>query len=261
MAFLYLQTILGFTSDRFKKQKTLRLSLQVPSTSPLFRTVWQWVQCSSVGLVTHNIKIIRGAAHKTVALTERLNLFYPLHNEGFIWQVYIIRWNLSKLLENVVLHCSGSVRQVLYVTMTTSTCCYIITGRNEVVAKVIFLHLFVILFTGGMVVSHKALRQTPPGPDTPPPPPPRTRHTHPPDQMPPWTRHTTPPDQTPPREADSGIRSTSGRYASYCNAFLLYVLLCDMLLQTDRVYRCEIVMATSSHRVRLLDYQCTEQYS
>ena len=29
-----------------------------------------------------------------------------------------------------------------------------ITGRNEVVAKVIFLHLFVILFTGGCVSQH-----------------------------------------------------------------------------------------------------------
>ena len=147
-----------------------------------------------------------------------------------------------------------------------------ITGRNEVVAKVIFLHLFVILFTGGgvVVVSNKALRQTPrtrhttppqtrhttpPGPDTPPlwpgtpppldqthhppwtryntPPPPHQAH-HPPDQahLPrtrhttPRTRHTTPPrpdippGSRPPREADSGIRSTSGRYASYWNAFL-----------------------------------------
>ena len=131
--------------------------------------------------------------------------------------------------------------------------CYmcLITGRNEVVAKVIFLHLFVILFTGGVVVSHKALRQTRPGqthtpsdqahtPQTRPLPPrpdpsPQTRHT-----TPPRTRHTTtprtrhiPPDQahppgpgtpspnqthththtppTPPPEADSGIRSTSGR--------------------------------------------------
>ena len=33
----------------------------------------------------------------------------------------------------------------------------------------------------------------------------------------------TPPEQTPPlREADSGIRSMSGRYASYWNAFLCY---------------------------------------
>ena len=43
-------------------------------------------------------------------------------------------------------------------------------------------------------------RQTPPG----------TR------QTPPWTRQT-----PPPREADSSIRSASGRYASYWNTFLL----------------------------------------
>ena len=72
---------------------------------------------------------------------------------------------------------------------------------------------------------------TPPGADTP-----QSRHPlkqthtsqsrHPPpwEQTPPRTRH--PPEQTPsheqtpPREADSGIRSTSGRYASYWNAFL-----------------------------------------
>ena len=111
---------------------------------------------------------------------------------------------------------------------------------------------------GGCVSQH-ALRQTPPRPpeQTPPdqtPPPEQTL----PDQMPPkadtpWSRHLppradtppqskpprpeTPQDQTPPgpdtpkpdtpldqthplREAHSGIRSTSGRYASYWNAFL-----------------------------------------
>ena len=57
--------------------------------------------------------------------------------------------------------------------------------------------------------------QTPPGADT----------RSPPEQTPPWSNH--PPEhlpweQTPPLEADSGIRSTSGRYASYLNAFLLY---------------------------------------
>ena len=64
-------------------------------------------------------------------------------------------------------------------------------------------------------------RQTPPHREqTPPRPgrhPPRTR------QTPPQNRQTPPPQsrQTPPREADSSIRSTSGRYASYWNAFLL----------------------------------------
>ena len=63
----------------------------------------------------------------------------------------------------------------------------------------------------------------PPGSD-----PPGTRQT-PLDQTPPPETRQTPPDQTPPqdqadplppREADSSIRSTSGRYASYWNAFL-----------------------------------------
>ena len=64
--------------------------------------------------------------------------------------------------------------------------------------------------------------------------PPRSRHppeqTPPPQSRPPWSRPPRtdtplPPEQTPPgtdtpREADSSIRSTSGRYASYWNAFL-----------------------------------------
>ena len=85
--------------------------------------------------------------------------------------------------------------------------------------------------------------QTPPGPDTHPradTPSPQTRHTPgpetpweqtPPEHTPPGpdtpqeqtpqTRHT-PLEQTPPpREADFSIRSMSGRYASYWNAFLL----------------------------------------
>ena len=157
----------------------------------------------------------------------------------------------------------------------------IITGRNEVVAKVIFLHLSVILFTGGRVSAsvhagiatpeqtHSPRADMPPPrattpplsrhpkADTPHPPgqthpradtpqeqtPPRSRHpqgrhpleqTHPPEQTPSWSRHPqeqTPPgadtprsrhpqEQTPPWEADSGIQSMSGRYASYWNAFL-----------------------------------------
>ena len=59
--------------------------------------------------------------------------------------------------------------------------------------------------------------QTPPRSDTPPGPgrhPPRSDTT-------PWIRHPPRPGRPPPREADSSIRSTSGRYASYWNAFLL----------------------------------------
>ena len=71
----------------------------------------------------------------------------------------------------------------------------VFTGRNEVVAKVIFLHLFVILFTGG-VLPQCMLGYQPPD-QTPPPPgrPPQIRHHHPP---PPTGPGRPPPDQTPP---------------------------------------------------------------
>ena len=135
----------------------------------------------------------------------------------------------------------------------------IITGRNEVVAKVMFLHVCVILFTGG--VSRQGEPPPPRAGRTPPPSekpprqgePPRAGR-HPPGQgdtplgreTPPPSRHPPgpnppqdhppgqgdPPEQTPPHvtrpplpgpdrppEADSSIQSTSGRYASYWNAF------------------------------------------
>ena len=90
---------------------------------------------------------------------------------------------------------------------------FIFTGRNEVVAKVIVLHLSVILFTGGA-----CLRQTP-----------QVRH-HPPQFRHPPGADITPRSDThisglstpPSGEANSGIWSTSGRYASYWNAFLFF---------------------------------------
>ena len=110
-------------------------------------------------------------------------------------------------------------------------------------AKVIFLHLFVILFTvgrgEGVCLSAcwdttprtrpPPWEQTPPGADTPlgADPPEPTPQSRPPGPDTPRTRH--PPDQTPPipdtppQEADSSIRSTSGQYASYWNAFLLHM--------------------------------------
>ena len=68
---------------------------------------------------------------------------------------------------------------------------FVFTGRNEVVAKVMFLHVSVILYTGG------GLRRTPPDQgDTTTPPAERT----PPDQRePPRTKETPPgPRRTPP---------------------------------------------------------------
>ena len=115
----------------------------------------------------------------------------------------------------------------------------LVTDRNEVVAKVIFLHLSVILFTGGGSASMHAGIPNPPGPGRHPPgadTPSLTRQT-PLDQADPLQTRQNPPgadpsgpgrppqsrprDQAdPPPEADSSIRFTSGRYASYWNAFL-----------------------------------------
>ena len=131
------------------------------------------------------------------------------------------------------------------------------TGRNEVVAKVMFLHVCVILFTGGSPgrppwdQADTPLDQADtPRPSRPPrtrqgEPPPDQADTPPPDQAdppgpgrPPRTRQTPlppgpgrhpspldqadPPDQAdspPPWKEDCSIRSMSGRYASYWNAF------------------------------------------
>ena len=62
------------------------------------------------------------------------------------------------------------------------------TGRNEVVAKVIFLHLSVILFTGGVCLS-------------------ACWDTTPPEQTPPGSRH--PPEQQPPPRSRHPPRSSS----------------------------------------------------
>ena len=78
----------------------------------------------------------------------------------------------------------------------------IFTGRNEVLAKVIFSQACVILSTGGGYLTRHTYpprtRQVhPPGPDIPP----WTRQVHPPDQAgtPPRPGRYTPPDQTSPR--------------------------------------------------------------
>ena len=94
----------------------------------------------------------------------------------------------------------------------------------------------VCLSTGGGVCLSAAGMPYPPGPGRPPPGPGRPPGTR---QTPPGARQThpgpgrpplgtgRPPLGTgrPPREADSSIRSTSGRYASYWNAFLFIIML------------------------------------
>ena len=102
-----------------------------------------------------------------------------------------------------------------------------VTVRNEL-AKVMFLHLSVILFAGGGVCLSACWDTTPhpgsrpPGPGTP-----RSRHPqtrHPPDQA--------PPDQAPPRSRHPPRPGTPladgyccGWYVSYWNAFLLLLFL------------------------------------
>ena len=104
-------------------------------------------------------------------------------------------------------------------------------------AKVMFLHVSVILSTGGglphcMLGYHTPQEQTPLGPD------PQTRH--PPDQTPPGLDPPVgpgTPQNSPLRSACWEIWSTSGRYASYWNAILCYlgVLLLSRLVLPFRL--------------------------
>ena len=148
-----------------------------------------------------------------------------------------------------------------------------ITGRNEVLAKVIFSQACVILSTGGGLVRYPPLQAGTPQAGTPPPgrhPPSPGRHPplsrqappppgrHPPEnweQAPPpkiWSRHPprklgtgTPPENweqapppkiwsRPPPKIWSRIRSTLGRYASYWNAFLFFMYFLSIFLSISR---------------------------
>ena len=73
---------------------------------------------------------------------------------------------------------------------------WFITGRNEVVAKVMFLHVSVILFTGGVLGSPPD-RENPQGPGRHPH---QTRQTPPPDQA-------DPPNRENPSPQDQAVRS------------------------------------------------------
>ena len=95
---------------------------------------------------------------------------------------------------------------------------WLITGRNEVVAKVMFLLVSVILSTGGLPQCMLGYHHTPPG------------GRHPPD--------TTPQEgSTPPgKEAPPGIRSMSGRYASYWNTFLFFRFFSKLLRKSLHIH-------------------------
>ena len=109
----------------------------------------------------------------------------------------------------------------------------LITGRNEVIIYLlfIFLHLFVILFTGGGLPQYM-LGYHPPGADTPPgsrPPPqeqtPPSGSRHPPSRHPPRTRHTPPGPDTPP----PGSRLQHTIYERPVRILLECILVCKCL--------------------------------
>ena len=86
----------------------------------------------------------------------------------------------------------------------------IFNARKRSCDKVMFLHLSVILFTGGSATPHPLGTH------------PLWAHT--PLGTPPLGTHT----PHPLCIVHAGIRSTSGRYASYWNAFFLYMYLCTV---------------------------------
>ena len=114
-------------------------------------------------------------------------------------------------------------------TCVRVTCVQYLAPPNEVWGKVIFLHLSVILFTGGGLRNCMlGYTTTPLGADTLPTPQQQTTGTrgrHPPGvDNPPGTRGRHPPGTrtryTPHCSACWEIRETSGRYSSHWNAFL-----------------------------------------
>ena len=115
---------------------------------------------------------------------------------------------------NIDLFCKKNARSVTFYALQTYTIPSLTFYRPQFVAKVIFLHLSVILFTGGGVSasvhagipppwSRTLWKQTPPRAD----PPEQTPQ----EQTPPWSKH--PPEQTPPgsrpcQEADPAGKQT-----------------------------------------------------
>ena len=127
--------------------------------------------------------------------------------------------------------CLTFEQSIFFITDKLNTVC-IFTSRNEVVAKVMFLLVSVILSTGGSASVHAGIPPPvhlpgsthTPGSTHPPRKhrkhAPSRKHTSPWEAHPPWEAYRL--GSMPPQEADSGIQSMSGRYASYWNAFLLH---------------------------------------
>ena len=118
----------------------------------------------------------------------------------YIYTTALIK-TMSPMLFMTFASAPALTRSTMHTSELDSTA--FITGRNEVVAKVIFLQVCVCP-RGGCLPQCMLGCHTPP----------RWR-------TPPGWRTPLPPPPPPPGEADSSIRSTSGRYASYWNAYLL----------------------------------------
>ena len=122
------------------------------------------------------------------------------------------------------------------------TLSYLINGRNEVVAKVMFLLVSVILLTGQGCLSQCMLgyhpppeantpkKQTPPEADTP-------RGRHPPEADTPLEADTllpeadTPPEAAHPPQQTTAYGQWAARFATYWNAVLLYFTIISVLVE------------------------------
>ena len=139
----------------------------------------------------------------------------------------------------------------------------IFTGRNEVVAKVMFLHVSVILLTGGGLQAGRPPqnRQTPSGPgrETPP----RNRQT-PPDQAgrppPDQAGRTPPPDQAgrpPPRTRQTTPSPPGSRLQHTVNERLVRILLeCILVFNSITNILVETLFMFFSVQVRLVLFVC-----
>ena len=119
-------------------------------------------------------------------------LVYKMHENSLLEKIFF-NSNCYRKKDGVSLFCAGpfcytclKLNIKSYSFLLVDYKVIFITGRNEVVAKVMLLHLFVILFTGGV---HAGI-PPPPKEQTPP----RSRHLSGADPPP----RADPPEQTPP---------------------------------------------------------------
>ena len=162
---------------------------------------------------------IRAKQRINVSLTSRLAVLTKwIHFVNIIY-IFLVTWDLK----NSIIFFDFLIRELLNGTF----CCWrkltpssFITVHKRSCGIVMFLHMSVILFTGGYIPACITGPMTPPWADTLP-----LGQT-------PLGRH--PPGRHPSSEdTPLDVRSMSGRYASYWNAFLLWnIFLFCIFVQT-----------------------------